>query len=72
MFDNDEFLMTHNAFRAAGRSEPGGAEKGPTWKRICSRMPELSVAHDVALGVDNIHTFSTASPSFLSLDAGDG
>jgi hypothetical protein len=74
LFDSDEFL-THNAFRAPGapsleelREAP---EKVEYLKRIYSRMHRNIVAHDVALGTDNVHLLDGVTFAFLSLDGGE-
>jgi hypothetical protein len=58
LFDSDEFL-THNAFRAPGAPSLEELREAPKkvdyLKRICSRMHRNIVAHDVELGVDNLH-----------------
>lgn len=73
LFDSDEFL-THNAFRAPGAPSLEELREAPkkvdNLKRIYSRMHRNIVAHDVALGVDNIHLLDGVTFAFLSLDAG--
>ena len=74
LFDNDEFL-THNAFRAPGAPSLEELREAPKkvdyLKRIYSRMHRHIVAHDVALGPDNLHLLDAVTFAFLSLDAGD-
>jgi hypothetical protein len=74
LFDSDEFL-THNAFRAPGAPSLEELREAPKkvdyLKRIYSRMHRNIVAHDVALGADNLHLLDGISFAFLSLDAGD-
>jgi len=73
LFDSDDFL-THNAFRAPGAPSLEELREVPKkvdyLKRIYSRMHRNIVAHDVALGADNIHLFDGVTFAFLSLDAG--
>lgn len=74
LFDGDYFL-THNAFRAPGAPSIEELRDAPKkvdyLKRIYSRMHRNIVAHDVALGADNIHLLDGVTFAFLSLDAGD-
>lgn len=74
LFDNDEFL-THNAFRAPGAPSLDELREAPKkvdyFKGIYSRMHRNIVAHDVALGADNIHLLDGVTFAFLSLDAGN-
>ncbi len=74
LFDSDEFL-THNAFRAPGAPSLEELREAPKkveyLKRIYGRMHRNIVAHDVALGADNIHLLDGVTFAFLSLDAGD-
>ena len=74
LFDKDEFL-THNAFRAPGAPSLEELREAPKkvdyLKRIYGRMHRNIVAHDVALGADNIHLLDGVTFAFLSLDAGD-
>ncbi len=74
LFDSDDFL-THNAFRAPGAPSLEELREAPKkvdyLKRIYSRMHRNIVAHDVALGADNMHLLDGVTFAFLSLDAGD-
>ena len=74
LFDSDDFL-THNAFRAPGAPSLEELREAPKkvdyLKRIYSRMHRNIVAHDVALGADNLHLLDGVTFAFLSLDAGD-
>jgi hypothetical protein len=74
LFDGDEFL-THNAFRAPGAPSLEELREAPKkvdyLRRIYSRMHRNIVAHDVALGADNVHLLDGVTFAFLSLDAGD-
>ena len=74
LFDGDEFL-THNAFRAPGAPSLEELREAPKkvdyLRRIYSRMHRNIVAHDVALGTDNVHLLDGVTFAFLSLDAGD-
>lgn len=74
VFDSDEFL-THNAFRAPGAPSLEELREAPKkvhyLKGIYSRMHRNIVAHDVALGADNLHLLDGITFAFLSLDAGD-
>jgi len=74
LFDRDEFL-THNAFRSPGAPSLEELREAPKkvdyLKRIYGRMHRNIVAHDVALGADNIHLLDGITFAFLSLDAGD-
>ena len=74
LFDKDEFL-THNAFRAPGAPSLEELREAPKkvdyLRRIYSRTHRNIVAHDVALGADNIHLLDGVTFAFLSLDAGD-
>lgn len=74
IFDSDEFL-THNAFRAPGAPSLEELREAPKkvdyLKRIYSRMHRNIMAHDVALGADNLHLLDGVTFVFLSLDAGD-
>ncbi|MDX8442548.1 ThiF family adenylyltransferase [Mesorhizobium australafricanum] len=74
LFDSDEFL-THNAFRAPGAPSLDELREAPKkveyLKDIYSRMHRNIVAHDVALGPDNLHLLDGVTFAFLSLDASD-
>ncbi|MBZ9973944.1 ThiF family adenylyltransferase [Mesorhizobium sp. BR-1-1-10] len=74
LFDSDEFL-THNAFRAPGAPSLEELRQAPKkveyLKDIYSRMHRNIVAHDVALGPDNLHLLDGVTFAFLSLDASD-
>lgn len=74
LFDSDEFL-THNAFRAPGAPSLEELREAPKkveyLKGIYSRMHRNIVAHDVALGPDNLHLLDGVTFAFLSLDASE-
>ncbi|PWJ88186.1 ThiF family protein [Mesorhizobium loti] len=74
LFDSDEFL-THNAFRAPGAPSLDELREAPKkveyLKDIYSRMHRNIVAHDVALGPDNLHLLDGVTFAFLSFDASD-
>jgi hypothetical protein len=74
LFDSDEFL-THNAFRAPGAPSLEELREAPKkveyLKRVYSRMHRNIVAHDVALGADNVHLLDGVTFAFLSLDGGE-
>lgn len=74
LFDSDYFL-THNAFRAPGAPSLEQLRDAPKkvdyLKSNYSRMHRNIVAHDVALGADNLYLLDGVTFAFLSLDAGN-